>query len=251
MSASCPDSTSTLFTAFEYAFVSPQRLQAGVDSIFERLAPNNMAPGAAQCVFNLADNCLFTASVSQLTWQTLSLSHWKEHEADYIDISSLITGQLGVKKFKRAILKIVAYIPTGMTHAEMSRLMFGSYAVPRDALAPIFGDVDDPVVKFCGKRGGLDYRITLTAMTKADITLTFWHTPNIDLFRSDRTQNDPAREQCNRISANDAFCIDVDFLQAYFPQQQLKGFLTSARSEAESLIAGSVDYLRAQPSTRR
>jgi len=237
-----------VFAALDFDLTTLGRFHDAVDGALARIGPKGMFASPVQYILRLPEgHGLLGIGLKRLFWQFLGLSQWRDNLAEYVDISNMAVEKLGVRKFGRVGFKIMAFIPLGMTHAEMSRLMFGSYLAEHDDLAPVLGEIEDPYVQFHGKRADLDYSLTLTAMTKANITSTFGQIPNIANFLEDKYLDDSLREFHDRISAQEAFFFDVDFSQSDVPSQNLAKFLSSSITEAELLTEACVGHLQAKP----
>jgi hypothetical protein len=237
-----------VFAAVDYDLVPFGRVQLATDAVLPLIKPKGITVSPIHGLFRLPDrHCLFTIGVKRISWQLLGLSHWKTHLDEYLDISLLALDKLEVRQFSRVGFKVMVFLPIGMTHAEMSQLMFGSFLADREDLTHVFDQVEDPLVQLHGKRADLDYALTLTAMTKADITTTFRQIPNIDSFLEDRHLDDSLRTFHDRISTNEVFFFDVDFSQTDVPAPKLSAFLSSAMSEADSLSTACVHRLQTKP----
>lgn len=235
------------FAAVDFDMVPLARVDRAVESIFERIKAKTMIANPVQYLFRLKEEqCLFTIGVKRLSWETLNLSDWKTHFTDYVSISNTVLDILQVDKFARIGFKVMAFIPLGMTHAEMSRLMFGSFLPKQEDLAPVLGETEDPVVQFHGKCGDLQYHLALTAMNKSNITNVFRQLPNIAHFADDQYLDDNLRTYHDRISADECFHFDVDFSETDVPSRRLSDFLKSSLAEAESLANNCVDFLQAK-----
>ncbi len=240
-----------VFAAIDYDMVPIGRVHNAVEGILKRIKPKKMAASPIHCLFRLAEqHGLLSLSVKRLNWEFLGLSHWKDHLEEYVSISNAALETLGVQKFSRIGFKVMAFLRLGMTHAEMSRLMFGTFLPEQEDLAPVLDQAEDPLVQFHGKRADLDYLLTLTAMTKAEITNTFHQIPEIAHFLDDKYLDDSLRVFHDRISTEECFFFDVDFFRTNAPSRDLSGFFSSSMAEADSLARVCVDHLRAKPSRK-
>lgn len=247
MLASHADRT-CVFAAIDFDLVPVGRVHRALEAVFDRVKPTWMAAGPFHYALRMSEgNCLLNIGAKRLAWSLLGSKYWSDNLADLLSITRAAIDQLGVTKFKRTGFKVIAFIPLGMTREEISRLMFGSFVADYDALSEIFGNTDDPWVQFKGTRERLDYTLTLTAMSKADVSNTLRSIPDISHFRDETGFDDSVRNLHNLISAQECFSFDVDFSQTDLLPAELSKFMSSALNEADTLAKACVDHLRAKP----
>jgi hypothetical protein len=237
-----------VFAAFDFDLVPMGRVDTAFEAIYDRVKPTWMAASPVHYLLRLPErHCLLDLGVKRLSWSLLGLTHWMNHLEDYVNISKYAIEKLRVENIKRIGFKVLSFIPLNMNREEMSRLMFGTFLADRDSLVPVLDNPDDPFVQFHGKKGNLDYVLTLTAMSKADIINTIRNIPNFAHFREDKYPEDNLRSFHSIITSQECFYFDVDFSRTDRPPSDLNEFLPFSLKEAESLAKACVDYLQAKP----
>ena len=240
-----------VFAAVDFDMVPFGRVLDAVDGLLGRIKATAITASPVHCLFRMPqEHCLLTIGVKRLSWQSLGFSYWQEHLEEILNTSAIALDKLGVKEFARMGFKVMAFLPLGMSHAEMARLMFGSYLAEQENLASALGNLDDPFVQFNGKRNNHDYVLAMTAMTKADITNAFRQIPKYWAFLGGYIPRRHLRKFHDHISTEECFYFDADFFRTVVPSRQLSDFLSSAIVEVESLANACVDHLRAKPVKR-
>ena len=119
------------------------------------------------------DRGVLVISNNRVQVQTLGLNKWEDRAEDWVAMVISVLNALKVEKAAWAGFRVIAYIPLEMSHAEMSRLMFGSFLMPVEEFQQVFDDPDDPVVQIKGKRGSLECQVVVTAANRLQITEGF------------------------------------------------------------------------------
>jgi hypothetical protein len=114
--------------------------------------------------------------------QTLGLDPWTEYLESHFEAMSITFNKLEATRIKRLTLAITSQIALEMLHREMCDLLFGSYLVERDTLAPIYGKLNDVLLQLHGNYKDLSTRIIICPQTAEQSRQTFLTATNLDAF---------------------------------------------------------------------
>ncbi len=148
-----------------------------------------------------AERACLAVSNNRVQIQTLGLGTWEEGAGQWISMVQKVLDVLESEKVKQVGIRIVVHIPLDMSHAEMARLMFGSFLVPIEEFEQVIDDPGDPLLQINGRRGPLECQIILTAANKTQISQGVLQVPNMEAFLSERFLDTGVKDFHDRISS--------------------------------------------------
>ena len=190
---------------------------------------------------------LVVLSPSRLFLQTLGLSPWADAMEEHLRLALASLKALGVTQLKRVGFKILAYLPLQMSHAELCRLMFGSFLAPIEELREVFGDPLDPSVHLEGKYGESEYVVEFTPVTTEQAKARCQGIPNVDHFVTEKFAGSPVREFLDRVCQSDSLVFDVDLFRKDLPVDKLGQFLSTSLQDAKRIAEATVARLQSRP----
>lgn len=193
------------------------------------------------------DRILMILGFQRIAWQTLGLSAWGEKLEEHASVMKSALNALEVEKFNRIGFKVEGYLPLGMSHAELSQLMFGSFLVPAEELHDVCEEVDDPLVRMEGKRNGLQCLVTLCAMNTEQVSRQFLHVNNLEHFIQHKLLDTTVKDFHDGITRDDCFYFDIDLFDRDVSADTLDSFMKTSLATCEEIANASVRRLQSQP----
>ena len=161
--------------------------------------------------------------------------HLEEGAGQWISMVQKVLDVLESEKVKQVGIRIVVHIPLDMSHAEMARLMFGSFLVPIEEFEQVIDDPGDPLLQINGRRGPLECQIILTAANKTQISQGVLQVPNMEAFLSERFLDTGVKDFHDRISSSDSLVFDVNLSRKGVMSSDLGGFPEECLRAADAI----------------
>jgi hypothetical protein len=225
---------------------------SAADVICRELNPNRIVNASVlSYTFQWPAECFaITLGAQRLMWQTLGLGPWQKELVKRIDTTREILRALGVQQFKRIGFKVTAYLPLGMTHAEMCQLMFGSFLVGVDELKEVCDPPYDTCLQIEGDQQGMHYILNAGPLTTKQAGETFGQVGNFGPFLKNKLSERATLEFYDRVTESDVFLFDIDLSRTDCPADQLECFLTQSLETAGKIANRCVDRLQSKPIKR-
>lgn len=200
---------------------------------------------------NRKDRVLMTVDHRRMSWQTLGLVVWRDQLDEHIEVTKVALQLVGVEKLKRLGFKTLAFLPMGMSHAELHDLLYDSFYVSIAELADILGKPYDGAVRLFGEKDGLRFELNLTPMKQSEASTAFFRTvPNLEKFVENPFIDPTIKDFHDRIASGDCLCYDMDVFQEDRTLSDLATFTKDALKLAESTCVASVARLKSLPRAR-
>lgn len=238
-----------VYFAVDFAPVLGVRFSNALDEAFRKLNPPAFTAKASQsCLFRWPDERrIMIMTPQRLAWQTLGLPCWLDHVEEHVATCKDALATMETTECKRAGFKVEAYLPLGMSFAEMGQLMFGSFAAPLEALEAQCGRLSDPLVRVAGSVDDIGYVLVVTAMNEEHIKTTLLAHPNLELFLENKLLDTGIKDFYETIGRTDCLYVDVDLSRNDVSTETIGDFLSSAFSRSEQITEACVRHLRSQP----
>ena len=220
------------------------KLSEAVQSIQGKLnAPHWGFGQAAYVLRNPEQRFLLTMDFRRIGCQTLYLDTWEKGLDDYGSLVRMALDKIGIKTVKRLGFKTVAFLPLGMSHAEMCDLVFGSFLLPASDLQDIANDPEDALVQIHGSYKNMKTVLVVAPMTVEQAARQFMATPNLEHFIEPKLLDTGAKEFRDRLDS-DCFFVDVDMFRTDAQVSDLPFFLKDSLQGALHLSEQAVRRLR-------
>lgn len=175
--------------------------------------------------------------------QALGLQDWQESLGKYGFLFKTSLEKLGTTQIKRAGFKVWAFLSTGMQHAEMVELMFGSFLVPAHELKDTIGKANDLLLQLHSETRGMKAVTILAPQTAEQATRQILSMNNWEFFKAQQMLDPTVREYCDR-AGTDCLMLDIDLVQNDITHIDFPLFLKNALEEADRISTACVLRLR-------
>ena len=175
--------------------------------------------------------------------QTLGLSVWDDKKSEWMAVVAKGLKVLQVETLNRIGFKVSVHIPLDMSHAEMSRLMFGSFLAPIEEFQQLIEEPDDPMVQLDGKCGTLECQLVVTSANRKQLSDGVLRLPNLETFLADRFLDTGVRDFHDRVAASDALVFDIDLFRRDVGVADLLSFPAECLKAADIVGQACLDRL--------
>jgi hypothetical protein len=187
---------------------------------------------------------LFIVTSQRLYAQALGLSDWQENIGKYGTIFKAGLEKMGATQLKRAGFKVWAFVSTGMQHAEMVELMFGSFLVPAAELKETTGKIDDVLLQLHGDTRGMKAVTIIAPQTPEQATRQLLQTNNLESFLEEHKLLDHTVKELRDRLATDCLLFDIDLFREDITHIDFPLFLKDALEEADRIVTSCVLRLK-------
>jgi hypothetical protein len=243
-----PDHVFTFFAA-DFAPKLGPGVSEVAQTIFEKHKPKALQ-ATLPSSFNFgwpSERRLAILTHQRLAFQTLGLDAWESRLAEYERMASDCLKTLEIEEATRVGFKVMAFLPLGMTHPEMCRLMFGSFLAAEVELAEVCPGVCDPLVHLEGKHGEMECIVQVTSMSSEQIATAFLKVPNLALFVENELLDGRLRECHSQLTAKASLMVDVDLFMRNAACSGIGRFLRESLRQAEDIVNACARRLTSKP----
>lgn len=192
---------------------------------------------------------ILIAELRNLVLQTIGLAPWSDHLGDHANLITEVLQKLGVAKLSRIGFLVHAYLPLGMTHAEMVDLMYGSFLAPKNDLTPFCGAAYDALADIYGERDQMKIQLTVAPMTSDQAGKQLMALNNLDAFVEPKLLDPGINEFKDRL-ATDCLFFSCDLFRTEVGVPEVASFLRRSLDEADSISASVVQFLKSLPNRK-
>jgi|SRR5271166_5170889 len=189
------------------------------------------------------NTCYYALSHSRFHFHALGSSYWLENQEAQCNLMREALKIMQVDTVKRAGLDISAWCVIGMSHKEISTLMFGSILRDIKEFEPIFGVPDDNQVVIYGSYKNTKSRVMLTPQTEKQASESVLNIANVNLFIENIYRPDVFNRFQERTS-KDCLHIESDFWWEEIPSGDLRQFMREAIEGIERAVHGSIRKIK-------
>jgi hypothetical protein len=190
-----------------------------------------------------SDRFLLNLDFRRTFCQTLGMEIWQKGFEEYGSIVKMILEKISVKSLKRVGFKISAYLLLGMSHAEMTDLLFGSFLLPANDLEGVCGKPDDAYVFLHGRQKNMKVQLMVNPMTVEQAVQQFLATPNLDQFLEAQFLDTGVKDFKDRLAAPCLF-VDIDLFRNDCPATDLSFFIKDSLEGAQHICEQAVLRLK-------
>ena len=220
------------------------RLASAAETIQASLRAPHWGFATGGYVFrHTVERLLLAVDFRRIVFQTLGLQTWQKKLDEHVEIMMTSLHALGVNRAKRIGFVTQAYLPTGMSHGEMTELMLGSYLAPAEELEEVCGTLEDALVQLHGERDGMKLQLIAAPMTAEQVSQQFMQLPNLEAFVEPKLLDMGVKEFRDRVTA-ECFFVSVDLSRTDVPVAEIGRFSRQSLDWAQRTADAAVQKLK-------
>jgi hypothetical protein len=192
----------------------------------------------------------FELNPSRLFFRSLGFDVWQ----DSIDRTAAATmaalSAMDIDTVRRYGFRTVSYVPVGMSHREISLLMFGTFVADEEKLGGLVDAPNDPVLQVEGKCKAGAVRLIVTSEKSENVAVSFLESGGLQHFTRNPLLDSQVRDFHERLKTADCLVVDADVGRQDAPVSVLTDFLKAATEEIGRITRNCVDTLKQLPVKR-
>jgi hypothetical protein len=222
-----------------------KRLPDAAEILRAALKTQNWGTTAASGYFvrDLTKRLFFTIDLQRLGGQAIGVQAWESSLNDYASAFRHILEQLGVKTLKRIGFRVQTFVPTGMSHAEMVDLSYGSFLAPAQELKDICGKPEDALAQLHGAFEDMKLQLIIAPMNSEHVNLQIGAVPNLEHFLESRFFDSGLKEFRERVMS-DCLFIDIDLSRQNYNYADVLVFMRESFRAADTVATLAIERLK-------
>ena len=218
-----------------------KRIPNAAEAVMKRIkAPHwGMSPDNRFLIRETTKKFIYVIDFQSFFCQTLGLDPWIENIDDHIESMSIAFNKMDVTRLKSVAFVVAAWIPLGMSHAEICDLVFGSLMVNRSELASTYGNLGDVLLQLHGTLNGFQTRTIIAPQTVEQAGAAFLATNHLDSLLEPRLLDTSVKDFHDQIS-HECLFMSIELKSTDFPVSSIGTFVRDAMEAAERIAEETV-----------
>jgi len=196
-----------------------------------------------------AKRLFFTVEWQRFYAQSIGVLAWQSNLNEYGALFKTVVEKIGAKTLKRIGFKVQAFLPTGMSHAEMVDVMYGSFLPPAKEFESLCEKPEDALVQIHGTQGNMKLQLIVAPMNEEQAGLQVGMIPNLEHFLEPKFFDTGLKEFRDRVVGN-CLLVDMDLYRQNIDYGELPSFVKESFAAADRVATATVLRLKSLRSKR-